>query len=74
MTDDPEPVEYRHSEAYVFSTYDRGPHGDKSFAAPAFEFNTSPAPDWHLHAMLPFTGARRATAPTNTAWGMSSLA
>ncbi|MDD3651818.1 hypothetical protein [Immundisolibacter sp.] len=63
MTDDPEPVEYRHSEAYVFSTYDRGPQGDKSFAAPAFEFNTSPAPDWHLHAMLPFTGVRPGDGP-----------
>jgi len=58
MTDDPEPVDYRHSETYVFSTYDKGPHGDRAFAAPAFEFNASPAPDWQLHVMLPFLGVR----------------
>lgn len=56
MTDDPEPIERGRSEAYLFSTYDKGPQGDKTFAAPAFEFNTSPVEDVHLHAMLPFLG------------------
>jgi hypothetical protein len=53
MTDDPEPIEYRHSEAYVFSTMDKGPGGTQ-YLAPAFEFNTSPLEDLHLHAMVPF--------------------
>ncbi len=54
MTDDPEPIEYHHSEAYVFSTFDKGPDGEKTIAMPAFEFNTGPAPDWHLHVIVPF--------------------
>lgn len=58
MTDDPEPIEYQHSEAYVFSTYDKGPDGAKTIAMPTFEFNTGPAPDWHLHAVVPFLDLR----------------
>ncbi len=55
MTDDPEPLEYQHSEAYVFSTYDKGPDGGKQTQLPAFEYNTSPIEDVHLHLMVPFT-------------------
>ncbi len=54
LTDDPEPIEYRHSEAYVFSTYDKGPGGSKQTQLPAFECNTSPIEDVHLHLMVPF--------------------
>lgn len=52
LTDDPEPIEYRHSEAYMFSTMDNAP-GGKTAVIPAFEFNTGPAPDWHFHAAVP---------------------
>ena len=55
MTDDPEPIEYRHSEGYIFSTYDQGPAGDKQIQLPALEYNTSPVEDFHLHLMVPFT-------------------
>jgi hypothetical protein len=55
MTDDPEPIEYQHSEAYIFSTYDREPGGSKQAELPAFEYNTSPIEDIHLHLMVPFT-------------------
>ncbi len=54
MTDDPEPLDYRHSEAYVFSTYDKGPDGGKTIAMPALEFNTAPVPDVQLHVVVPF--------------------
>lgn len=57
MTDDPEPLKYGHSEAYVFSTVDKGPDGN-TVTMPAFEFNHSPAPDWHLHVMVPFIDLR----------------
>lgn len=57
MTDDPEPIEYQHSEAYLFSTFDKGPDG-KVAVMPGFEFNTSPAPDWHLHLLAPFVALR----------------
>ncbi len=55
MTDDPEPIEYQHSEGYVFSTYDKGPDGSKLIQLPAFEYNTSPIEDVHLHLVVPFT-------------------
>ena len=58
LTDDPEPIELHHSEAYVFSTYDKGPDGGKSITMPAFEYNTGPAPDWHLHVMVPLLDLR----------------
>lgn len=54
MTDDPEPLETGHSEAYFFSTYDRGPDGSRQTLLPAFEYNYSPVEDVHLHAVLPF--------------------
>jgi hypothetical protein len=53
LTDDPEPIEYKHSEAYVFSTKQKTPDG-KLYQLPAFEYNTSPAEDVHLHVMVPF--------------------
>lgn len=57
QTDDPEPIEYGHSEAYLFSTFERAPDG-KSFQLPAFEFNTGPYPDLHLHLIVPFVSDR----------------
>ncbi len=51
-TDDPEPVPWRHYEAYLFSTYDRVP-GSRSLALPAFEFNVGAAPNLQLHVVLP---------------------
>lgn len=62
MTDDPEPIEYQHSEAYVYSTYDKGPNGSKQTQLPAFEYNTSPIEDIHLHLAVPFTNLNPADA------------
>ncbi len=53
MTDDPEPIEYQHSEAYAFATRDKGP-GATQQVLPAFEYNTSPIEDVHLHLMVPY--------------------
>jgi hypothetical protein len=54
LTDDPEPIEYGHSEAYVFATMDATSDG-RTVQFPAAEFNTSPFPDVHLHLVVPMT-------------------
>jgi Putative MetA-pathway of phenol degradation len=53
MTDDPEPVELKHSEFYIFSTYDKTKDG-KEATIPAFEYNYGPLPDTQLHIVVPF--------------------
>lgn len=53
FTDDPAPVDFKHSEFYVFSTYDKTPDG-KELAIPAFEYNYGALPDMQLHLMVPF--------------------
>ncbi len=57
FTDDPVPLDYRHSEGYVFSTFASGPDG-KEIAAPAFEYNHSPAPEVMIHSVVPFLEER----------------
>jgi len=51
-TDDPEPVGYHHSEAYVFSMGTREA-GGTSGVGPAVEFNYGPLPDMMLHLVAP---------------------
>jgi len=53
LTDDPAPVDYKHSEFYVFSTYDKAKDG-KDIAAPAFEYNYGAFPETQLHIVVPF--------------------
>lgn len=53
MTDDPAPVDYKHSEFYVFSTMDRTKDG-KDTALPAFEYNYGAFPDTQLHIVVPY--------------------
>jgi hypothetical protein len=53
LTDDPAPVDFKHSEFYIFSTYDKTPDG-KDIAVPAFEYNYGPLPDMQLHIVVPF--------------------
>lgn len=53
MTDDPAPVDYKHSEFYIFSTYDKSKDG-KDSAIPAFEFNYGALPNAQLHLVVPF--------------------
>jgi hypothetical protein len=52
LTDDPEPVDYRHFEAYVFSTLDRT-KDDRTIQIPAFEFNWGVFPDVQFHTVVP---------------------
>jgi hypothetical protein len=52
QTDDPEPVPFRHYEAYAFGTTDRG-SGSSYSQFPAFEFNIGAAPNLMLHVIVP---------------------
>jgi hypothetical protein len=54
LTDDPQPIDYRHSEAYLFETTDK--MGDNTATnLPAIEYNYGPAPNVHLHVVLPYS-------------------
>ncbi|MFH1818066.1 MAG: transporter [Pseudomonadota bacterium] len=70
MTDDPVPVDYRHSEFYIFSTQDRARDG-KNSAFPAFEFNYGVLPDTQLHLVVPF--ARSAPNDTSVESGLGDV-
>jgi hypothetical protein len=63
LTDDPEPLEYKHSEAYLFSTIDKA-NDEKSAQLPALEFNHSPYPDVHLHLVVPVAESK----PSDAGW------
>jgi hypothetical protein len=52
QTDDPEPVRWRHYEAYLFGTFVRSP-GVGSWTVPAMEFNVGAAPNLQLHLVIP---------------------
>ncbi len=54
QTDDPEPVPYRHFEAYLFGTADRS--DVTTTAWPAFEFNAGFAPNLQFHIVVPVAG------------------
>jgi len=52
-TDDPQPVPFRHYEAYAFGTFDHA--GGATFSqVPAFEFNLGATPNLQLHVVVPF--------------------
>jgi len=53
MTDDPAPVDYKHSEFYIFSTTDKTKDG-RDTTLPAFEYNYGVLPDMQLHIVVPF--------------------
>ena len=55
-TDDPDPVDYRHNEFYVFSTLDRS-YGSDSTQGPAIEYNRGIADNTQFHIVLPFSGS-----------------
>ena len=67
LTDDPEPVAWRHFEAYLFGTADRGP-GGSAFVVPAFEFNVGAAPNLQLHVVVP-----AAYVTPGRAWGLGDI-
>jgi hypothetical protein len=70
LTDDPEPVDLKHSEFYVFSTYDRTKDG-KEEVIPAFEYNYGPLPDTQLHIVIPFV--RSAPKDASSEYGLGDI-
>ncbi len=52
QTDDPEPVEFRHFEAYLFGTFDHA-GGDTFSQIPAVEFNWGAVPNLQIHLIVP---------------------
>ncbi|MDQ2774132.1 MAG: transporter [Acidobacteriota bacterium] len=55
QNDDPEPVDFRHYEFYVFGATAGSPV-EHDPVGPAIEFNWGAAPNLQLHAVLPFGG------------------
>jgi hypothetical protein len=52
LTDDPEPVAFRHYEFYTFSILERA-GGTYAAMVPVFEFNVGAAPNLQLHIIAP---------------------
>jgi hypothetical protein len=52
LTDDPEPVPFKHWEFYLFSTVDATPKSTNG-TGPAFEFNVGALPNLQVHLVLP---------------------
>lgn len=72
FTDDPEPVDYRHWEAYLFATSDRTDE-DHTVNAPAVEFNYGVAPETQIHLVVPVTNFSAAGEPTHAGLGDTEL-
>ncbi len=53
VTDDPEPVDYKHGEFYIASQTSHN-NAETSGTLPHLEFNYGPLPDVHLHLIVPF--------------------
>ena len=68
LTDDPEPVDYRHWEFYVFATGDRT-SDDNTVNGPAAELNCGVAPETQLHLVVPVTNFSAAGQPAHSGMG-----
>jgi hypothetical protein len=62
-TDDPQPVDFRHWEAYFFSTFDQTRDG-RATQFPALEFNWGVVPNVQLHLIFPVASSRPPGGPT----------
>ncbi len=70
LTDDPEPVPFKHYEVYLFSTVDAR-CGQADITAPAFEFNVGALPNLQVHLVIPVVYAGPADAPR--AYGLGDI-
>jgi hypothetical protein len=71
-TDDPQPVDFRHWEAYFFSTLDRTTDG-RAIQFPALEFNWGVVPNVQLHWIVPLASSRPPGGPTRFGAGDMEL-
>jgi hypothetical protein len=72
MADDPEPVEYQHSEFYIASQQTKSTSG-RSGTLPHIEYNYGAAPDVHLHITIPYAFSSPAGGPTEKGVGDTEL-
>jgi len=70
LTDDPEPVAFKHWEFYLFSIVD-ATHKSTNATGPAFEFNVGALPNLQVHLVVPLALAALADAPS--AYGIGDL-
>jgi hypothetical protein len=68
LTDDPEPVDYRHWEAYLFANGDHT-GGGYTINGPAVELNYGALPDAQLHLVVPMTTVGGGGAPAVSGLG-----
>ena len=68
LTDDPEPVDYQHWEAYVFALGDHSGSG-YNVEGPAMEMNYGVLPDTQLHLIVPMTTVGGSGTPSATGLG-----
>jgi hypothetical protein len=68
LTDDPEPVDYQHWEAYLFGLGDHTSTG-YSLTAPSVEVNYGVLPDTQLHLIVPVTTVGGSGLPTTSGLG-----
>ena len=81
QTDDPEPVDYKHWEIYVFSeetrsevTTDEGVHKRTEGVLPGFEFNYGILPDVQLSVTAPFEYSRATGEGSQLGYGDTEIA
>jgi hypothetical protein len=72
ITDDPEPVDYRHGEFYISSMYTNNRDG-KEGTLPHFEFNYGAVPDVQLHILIPLAFVHPNGGPTMYGLGDTEL-
>ncbi len=70
LTDDPEPVSFKHWEAYLFSTIDSTPN-QTNVTGPAVEFNVGALPNLQVHLVVPLAYASPADGPN--AYGLGDI-
>jgi hypothetical protein len=68
LTDDPQPIDYKHYELYLFTTMDKSPDG-KVVNVPAIEYNIGAMPNVHVHFVLPYTFSSPTGMPTVSGLG-----
>jgi hypothetical protein len=72
LTDDPEPVEYKHGELYISSIYTDTKDG-KTGTLPHVEFNYGVIPDMQLHLLIPLAFSHPNGGPTSYGIGDTEL-
>ena len=72
LTDDPQPVDLHHWEAYVYSSMDSNESG-KAGVLPGLEFNYGAAPNLQLHVILPWAFSSPLGAARTAGFGDISL-